>query len=124
MVLPMYRLLRAMALAGLASFAAFAPLAACKPGGVGEPNSLCARAAAMYAKCESSEGMSAQDWELVIDRWRGLCRAVITGETKQLLPDALQLWEGMDDEVKLALRTQAECTAQATTCPQYAACEK
>jgi hypothetical protein len=109
--------------AGLAALAALA-LAACKPGGVGEPDKLCARAAAMYDQCESRGDMTAQQWELVIDRWRGLCRAAFTGETRQLLPDGLAIWREMSDDVKLGLREQATCAAAAAACPQYAACEK
>ena len=99
-------------------------IAGCKPGGVSEADRLCARAAAMFAKCEPGAGQPAQDWELVVDRWRGLCRAVFTGETRQLLPDALSIWTEMTDEVKAGLREQAECTSRTSTCPQYAACEQ
>ena len=67
--------------------------------------------------------MKAQQWELVIDRWRGLCRAVFTGETKQLLPDALALWRDFSDELKAGLREQASCAANAASCEQYAACD-
>ncbi|HET9482660.1 MAG TPA: hypothetical protein VFO79_01780 [Xanthomonadales bacterium] len=99
-------------------------LVACKPGGVKNTDQLCAKATAMYAQCEQKEGMHPQEWELVIDRWRGLCRAVITGETKQLLPDGLQMYNEMPEEIRAALRAQAECTAQTTTCEQYRACEQ
>ena len=97
---------------------------ACKPGGVKNTDQLCAKATAMYAKCEREAGMHPQEWELILDRWRGLCRAVITGETKQLLPDGLQMYNEMPEEIRAALRAQAECTAQTTTCEQYRACEK
>jgi hypothetical protein len=107
----------------LASLALLAA-AACKPGGVTETDQLCARAAAMYEKCESHEGMTAQQWELGLDRWRGLCRAAFTGETKQLLPDGLSLWNQMSDDVKRGLREQAQCAADAKTCPAYAACDR
>jgi hypothetical protein len=106
------------------ALAACAALAACKPGGVGKMDELCARAAAMYDRCESRDGMTPQQWELGLDRWRSLCRAAFTGETRQLLPDAAAIWREMSDEVKLGLREQASCAAEATTCPQYAACEK
>ena len=106
------------------ALAACAALAACKPGGVGKADQLCARAAAMYDRCESRDGMTPQQWELVIDRWRGLCRAALTGETRQLLPDGAAIWRDMPDEVKVELREQAVCAAEATACPQYAACEK
>ena len=94
-----------------------------KPGGVTNVDELCAKATAMYAKCEYDKTMHPQAWELVLDRWRGLCRAVITGETKQLLPDGLQMYSEMSDDTRLGLRQQAECTARTTTCEQYHACE-
>jgi len=96
----------------------------CKPAGVKNADELCARATAMYAKCEQQAGMHPQEWELVLDRWRGLCRAVITGETKQLLPDGLQMYSEMSDEIRAGLRVQAECTSNAKTCDEYRACEK
>jgi hypothetical protein len=102
----------------------FVAVAACKPGGGSQPKELCAKAAAMYERCESRGDLDAQQWEIVIDRWRGLCRAVITGETKQLLPDALAVFQEMTDGTKQQLRTQAECSAAATECTQYAACSK
>ena len=108
----------------LGALAALAGQAGCKPGGVGEADKLCARAAAMYAQCESREGLHPQQWELVIDRWRGLCRAALTGETRQLLPDGAAIWAEMTDDVKAGLREQAACAAKAATCPEYAACEK
>lgn len=97
---------------------------ACKPSGVKDADKLCANATAMYAKCETQQGMHPQEWELILDRWRGLCRAVITGETKQLLPDALQMYSEMDDETRAGLKVQAECTSKAKTCDEYRACEK
>ena len=102
-------------------------LVACKGGGVSKEQEICAKAAAMFEKCEelASEGSDAkQQNELTIDRWRGLCRAVMTGETKQLLPNALELYNAMDEGTKLGLKQQAECTAKATTCSEYAACSK
>ena len=78
----------------------------------------------MYDRCESRDGMTLQQWELVIDRWRGLCRAAFTGETRQLLPDGLALWEQMADEARRGLREQAECAAAAADCARYAACDK
>lgn len=98
--------------------------AACKPGGVTETDQLCARAAAMYEKCESHAGMTPQQWELGLDRWRGLCRAAFTGETKQLLPNGLALWDQMSDDDKRGLREQAQCAVDAKTCEQYAGCDK
>ena len=102
-------------------------LVACKGGGVSKEQEVCAKAAAMFEKCEdlSGEGSDAnQQRELTIDRWRGLCRAVLTGETKQLLPNALELYNAMDEGTKLGLKQQAECTAKTTTCGEYAACSK
>ena len=102
-------------------------LVACKGGGVSKEQEVCARAAAMFEKCEelASEGSDAKKQnELTVDRWRGLCRAVLTGETKQLLPNALELYNTMDEGTKAGLRVQAECTAKATTCSEYAACSK
>jgi hypothetical protein len=102
-------------------------LVACKGGGVTKQQEICARAAAMFEKCEelSMEGSDARmQNELALDRWRGLCRAVLTGETKQLLPNALELYNAMDEGTKAGLRVQAECTAKATTCAEYAACEQ
>lgn len=99
-------------------------LVACKPAGVKNTDELCAKATQMYAQCEKQEGMHPQEWELVLDRWRGLCRAVITGETKQLLPDGLQMYQEMSDEIRAGLKVQAECTAAAKTCDAYRACEK
>ena len=114
---------RRLATIALIALTALIALAACKPGGVGDADQLCARAAAMYDQCESRDGMTAQQWELVIDRWRGLCRAVITGETRQLLPDGEAIWREMTDDVRAGLREQAVCAANAASCPQYAACD-
>ena len=102
-------------------------VAACKGGGVSKEQEVCARAAVMFERCEdlAGEGSDAKlQNELTVDRWRGLCRAVLTGETKQLLPNALELYNAMDDGTKAGLRVQAECTAKATTCAQYAACSE
>jgi hypothetical protein len=109
----------------VASFVA--ALAACKGGGVSQAQEVCAKAAAMFEKCEElgSDGSDAKlQNSLTIDRWRGLCRAVMTGETKQLMPNALELYNAMDDGTKAGLRVQAECTAKAATCAEYAACSK
>ncbi len=99
-------------------------VAGCTPGGKRNVEEQCAKATAMYAKCEDRGGLDAQAWELTLDRWRGLCRAVITGETKQLLPDGLQMYTEMSDEIRAGLRQQAECTAKTTTCEQYRACDR
>ena len=102
-------------------------LVACKGGGVTKEQELCAKAAAMFEKCEelASEGSDARKQnELTVDRWRGLCRAVFTGETKQLMPNTLDLYNAMDEGTRAGLRVQAECTAKATTCTEYTACSK
>jgi hypothetical protein len=101
-------------------------LVACKGGGVSKEQEICAKAAAMFEKCEDldmvgSEAKMANS--LAVDRWRGLCRAALTGETKQLMPNALELYNSMDEATRAGLRVQAECTAKATTCAEYAACE-
>lgn len=112
-------------LARLGSIAIVAAGAAgCKPGGVTSTHELCARAAAMYERCEERGGMTPQQWELGLDRWRGLCRAAFTGETRQLLPDGLALWEQMSDEARRGLRDQATCAAAAADCARYAACDR
>jgi hypothetical protein len=57
-------------------------LVACKGGGVSKEQETCARAAAMFEKCEQldAEGSDAKlQNSLAIDRWRGLCRAVLSG---------------------------------------------
>jgi hypothetical protein len=100
-------------------------LASCKGGGVTKQQEVCARAAAMFEQCEelAKEGSDAKlQNSLTVDRWRGLCRAVMTGETKQLMPNALELYNAMDEGTKAGLRVQAECTAKAKTCAEYAAC--
>lgn len=88
---------------------------------------LCARAGAMFEKCEELDVGSGSDAaltrDLMIDRWRGLCRAVFTGETQQLLPNALELYKALDEPTKAGLRLQAECTAKATTCAEYKKCD-
>lgn len=98
-------------------------VAGCKPD-VSAADELCANAAAIYDRCESHGGNTKLQWELVIDRWRGLCRAALTGQTKQLLPDGLAIWNDMADDVRAGLKLTAECTARAATCEQYAACDK
>lgn len=96
--------------------------AACSPGGVTKDQELCAKASAMFARCEETPELEKLDRELMVDRFRGLCRAVITGETKQLGPDALSMFQVMDEPTRLAIKTQAECMAKTTTCAAYAAC--
>lgn len=102
-------------------------LVACKGGGVTKEHEVCAKAAAMFERCEDlqAEGSDAkQQNELAVDRWRGLCRAVLTGKSDHLMPNTLELWNAMDDATKLGLRQQAECTAKTTSCSEYAACSK
>ena len=102
-------------------------LASCKPGGVTKEQELCAKAAAMFDKCEQLDLGSGSDAalsrELTIDRWRGLCRAVFSGKTDQLMPNARELYHAMDDGTKAGLRVQAECAAKAATCVEYAKCD-
>ena len=99
-------------------------LLACKPGGVSSAQETCAKAGDMFAKCEDFGSAAPLEHDLMIDRWRGLCRAVFTGETRQLMPNALQVYQSLDDGERLGLKLQAECTAKAATCDQYRACEK
>jgi hypothetical protein len=98
-------------------------LAGCNPK-ASKDAQMCAQAAKMFAQCETVVGPTKIDRELVVDRWRGLCRAVMTGETDQLLPDGLELYYSMDEPTRLDLQKQAECTARATNCTEYAVCEK
>ncbi|HUS28168.1 MAG TPA: hypothetical protein VMZ53_06650 [Kofleriaceae bacterium] len=103
-------------------------LGACKPGGVTKEQELCAKAAAMFDKCEEldlgSGSGAALSRELTLDRWRGLCRAVLTGETAQLMPNARELYQAMDDETKAGLKVQAECQAKAKDCADYKKCDE
>jgi hypothetical protein len=48
----------------------------------------------------------------------------MTGETKQLMPNALELYQSMDEGTKAGLRQQATCTAKAANCTEYAACSR
>jgi uncharacterized protein YukE len=101
-------------------------MAACKAPTTKEQE-LCAKASAMFEKCESFDGSgsdAALTKALMIDRWRGLCRAVYTGKTEQLMQNARELYQSMDEATKAGLRVQAECTAKATTCADYAKCEQ
>jgi len=94
---------------------------------VSKEQELCAQAGAMFEKCESFDGSgsdAALTKELMIDRWRGLCRAVLTGKTEQLMANTRELYQSMDDATKAGLKLQAECTAKATTCAEYAKCEQ
>ncbi len=89
---------------------------------------LCAKAAAMFERCEDLDQGSGSDAaltrELMIDRWRGLCRAVFTGATDQLMTNARELFSAMDDATKAGLRLTAECTAKAVTCAEYKKCDE
>jgi hypothetical protein len=97
---------------------------ACKPGGVSNAQETCAKASAMFQKCEDFGSASPLEHDLMVDRWRGLCRAVFTGETKQLMPNALEVYQALDEASRAGLKLQAECTAKAATCDAYRACEK
>ena len=97
-------------------------LVACTPK-VSNDTELCAKAAAMYERCEKLQGTKVER-SLTVDRWRGLCRAVMSGETKHLMPDELALFESMDDSTRTDLRNEAQCEAQAADCAAYAACSK
>jgi hypothetical protein len=99
-------------------------VAACKPGGVSGAQETCARAGAMFEKCEDFGSATPLQHDLMVDRWRGLCRAVFAGETKQLMPNALELWQSLDDESRAGLKLEAECQAKAATCDVYRTCEK
>jgi hypothetical protein len=78
-------------------------LAACKPGGVSSAQETCALAAKMFEQCEQLGSGTKLEHELSVDRWRGLCRAVMTGETKQLMPNALELFSSLDDAARAQL---------------------
>jgi hypothetical protein len=99
-------------------------VAACKPGGVSDAQETCAKAGAMFEKCEDFGSATPLQHDLMVDRWRGLCRAVFTGETKQMMPNTLEVWQSLDDASRAGLKIQAECTAKAATCDAYRACEK
>jgi len=87
---------------------------------------MCAKASEMFARCETfdSKGSgAAQTKELMVDRWRGICRAVFTGKTEQLMPNALELYQALDEPTKEGLKIQAACMSRATACDDYARCE-
>ena len=83
-------------------------VATCKPGGVSDAQETCAKAGAMFEKCEDFGSATPLQHDLMIDRWRGLCRAVFTGETKQLMPNTLEVWQALDDASRAGLKLQAE----------------
>jgi hypothetical protein len=94
---------------------------------VSKEQELCAKAAAMFEKCETFDGSgsdAALTKEMMIDRWRGLCRAVLTGKTEQLFANAKELYNSLDDASKAGLKLQAECSSKATTCAEYAKCSE
>lgn len=111
-----------------AALAASLVLAISCKAGTTEDQELCAKAAAMFERCEDLDMGSGSDAaltrELMIDRWRGLCRAVFTGTTEQLMPNTRELYQQMDEGTRAGLRVQAECTAKATTCAEYATCDE
>lgn len=105
-------------------FVILAALAACKPGGVSSAQEICAKASAMFDKCEDFGSTTPLQRDLMVDRWRGMCRAVYTGETKQLMPNALEVYQALDEGSRAGLKIQAECTAKTTDCFAYHACDK
>lgn len=94
---------------------------------VSKEQEICAKAAAMFDTCEELDLGSGSDAaltkELMLDRWRGLCRAALTGQTAQMMPNTKQLWDALDEGERLGLKVQAECTAKATSCDEYAKCD-
>lgn len=98
--------------------------AACKPGGVSGAQETCAKASAMFEKCEDFGSATPLQHDLMVDRWRGLCRAVFTGETKQLMPNTLEVYNGLDDASRAGLKIEAECAAKAATCDTYRTCDR
>jgi hypothetical protein len=99
-------------------------LTACKPGGVSGVQETCAQAGAMFEKCENFGSATPLEHDLMVDRWRGLCRAVFTGETKQLMPNTLAVYQALDEAEREGLKLEATCSAKAKTCDAYAACQK
>jgi len=96
-------------------------LIACEPK-VSDDQAMCSYVSAMFEKCESFGSLSKLERSLTVDRWRGLCRAVMSGETRQLMPETRALFENMDDETRAGLREQAQCHAKAMTCVEYHSC--
>ena len=106
------------------TFVLIASLAACKPGGVSSAQEVCAKASAMFDKCEDFGSAAPLERELMVDRWRGLCRAAFTGETQQLMPNTLEVYNALDEGSRAGLKIQAECTSKASTCLAYHACDQ
>jgi hypothetical protein len=99
-------------------------LAGCKPGGVSGAQETCAAAGAMFEKCEDFGSATPLQHDLMVDRWRGLCRAVFTGETKQLMPNTLAVFQALDESEREGLKLEAACSAKAKSCDAYQACQK
>ena len=104
------------------AFVVIVALAACKPGGVSSAQEVCAKASAMFEKCEDFGSAAPLERDLMVDRWRGVCRALFTGETQQLMPNTLEMYRALEDDDRAALKTTAECTSKATTCLAYHGC--
>jgi hypothetical protein len=98
--------------------------AACKPGGVSATQVECANAAAMFEQCEDFGMVKPIERDLMVDRWRGLCRAVLVGETAQLAANTREVFEALDDGERALLAQHAACMAWAPTCSWYANCER
>ena len=99
-----------------------AALAACQPGGVSNAQEVCAKASAMFEKCEDFGSAAPLERELMVDRWRGVCRAVFTGETQQLMPNTLEMYQSLDEGERAGLKITADCTSKVTTCLAYHGC--
>ena len=97
---------------------------ACRPGNISEAQETCALASAMFARCEDFGSAAPIDRDLIVDRWRGVCRAVLTGETAQMASNVVAIYQLLSDSERGQLRHTAECTAKETTCDAYRACEK
>ena len=61
---------------------------------------------------------------ITVSSWCGLCRAVFTGETQQLMPNTLELFQALDEPSRAGLKIQAECTSKTATCLAYHACDQ
>lgn len=76
----------------------------------------------MFEKCEDFGSAAPLERDLMVDRWRGVCRALFTGETAQLMPNSLEMYRALEDDDRAALKATAECTSKATTCLAYHGC--
>jgi hypothetical protein len=99
-----------------------AALAACKPGGVSNAQEVCAKASAMFEKCEDFGSAAPLERDIMVDRWRGVCRAVFTGETKQMMPNVVEMYQSLDEGERAGLKITADCTSKATSCLAYHGC--